>query len=81
MSQAEHPEIFDSVPSEGEGMKLVKQTLGYLLKSGHIWLSPQLVLQSGSKYLGYKMGKGYMKLSPKTVLKCTMNREYWKRKE
>ena len=81
VSQAEHPEIFGSVPSEGEGMKLVKQTLGYLLKSGHIWLVPQLVLQSGSKYLGYKMGKGYMKLSPKTVLKCTMNREYWKRKE
>ena len=81
VSQAEHPEIFDSVPSEGEGMKLVKQTLGYLLKSGHIWLVPQLVLQSGSKYLGYKMGKGYRKLSPKTILKCTMNREYWKRKE
>ena len=81
VSQAEHPEIFESVPSEGEGMKLVKQTLGYLVKSRHIWLIPQLVFQSGSKYLGYKMGKDYRKLSPKMILKCTMNREYWKRKE
>lgn len=81
VSQAEHPEIFDSVPSEGEGIKLVKQTLAYLVKSGHIWLIPQLILQSGSKYLGYKMGRHYKELSSKTILRCTMNQEYWKKNE
>ncbi len=31
VSQAEHPEIFDEVPSEGEGLRLVKKTFVYLV--------------------------------------------------
>lgn len=38
VSQAEHPEIFAMASSESEGMKLVKQTTRYLIKSGHPWL-------------------------------------------
>lgn len=34
VSQAEHPEIFASVKSEGEGIRLVKQTFRYLLSRG-----------------------------------------------
>ena len=77
VSQAEHPEIFEGVPSEGEGLKLVKRTFGYLVKSGHIWLIPGFVMQSGCKYAGYLAGKKYQKLPRKMILWCTMNREYW----
>ena len=78
VSQAEHPEIFEGVPSEGEGIKLVKKTINYLIKKRKIWLIPGVILQSGCKYAGYLSGKNYRKLPKKVILWCTMNREYWK---
>ena len=78
VSQAEHPEIFEGVPSEGEGLRLVKKSLVYLIKTGHVWLVPKLIGQSGFKYMGYFLGKRYKKLPESVILFCTMNREYWK---
>lgn len=78
VSQADHPEIFEGVPSEGEGIRLVKDTAGYLLKSGRPWLIVSLIYKSGWKYLGYKLGKQYKKLPRWLVLKCTMNPRYWR---
>ena len=80
VSQAEHPEIFDGVPSEGEGIRLVKRSAGYLLKTGHIWLIPQLIWQSGMKYAGYFLGKRYRKLPERVIMACTMSPYYWDRK-
>lgn len=80
VSQAEHPEIFEGIPSEGEGLRLVKKSFSYLIKTGHIWLIPKLVGQSGFKYAGYFLGKRYEKLSQKAILFCTMNPEYWKKR-
>ena len=77
VSQAEHPEIFAGVPSEGEGIKLVKKTINYLIQKRKIWLIPGVILQSGCKYAGYLSGKNYSKLPRKMILWCTMNREYW----
>ena len=79
VSQAEHPEIFADVPSEGEGLRLVKRSMAYLVKTGHVWLIPQLILQSGAKYAGYFLGKRYNKLPNKIVFACTMNPYYWKK--
>ena len=77
VSQADHPEIFANVPSEGEGIKSVKATAAYL-KEQNLWgWIPQLFLQSGFKYMGYLLGKRYRKLPRKYVLKLTMNKEYW----
>ena len=81
VSQAEHPEIFEGVPSEGEGIRLVKKSLNYLLGTGHIWLIPQLIWQSGMKYAGYFLGKRYKKLPQKVILACTMSPYYWKKKD
>ena len=78
VSQADHPEIFEGVPAEGEGLRLVKKSLAYLIKTGHIWQIPKLAGQSGFKYMGYFLGKRYKKLPKKVILFCTMNREYWK---
>ena len=77
VSQAEHPEIFAGVPSEGEGIKLVKKTINYLIQKRKIWLIPGVIFQSGCKYAGYLSGKNYRKLPRKMILWCTMNREYW----
>ena len=77
VSQAQYPEIFEGVPSEGEGIRLAKKTLSYLVKQGKWYLIPGFIMQSGCKYAGYFMGKRYKKLSKKMVLRCTMNQTYW----
>lgn len=79
VSQAENPEIFDGVPSEKEGIRLVKRSIAYLIRTGHIWLIPRLIWQSGTKYAGYLLGKRFRKLPRRVVLACTMNKEYWNR--
>ena len=81
VSQAEHPEVFEDVPSEGEGIRMVKQTMQYLIDEKKAYLIPRLVMQSGSKYLGYQLGKHYKWLPMTMVRKLTMNQAYWDRKE
>lgn len=81
VSQADHPEIFEAVPSEGEGIKSVKATAQYLRDSGKIKWIPYLVCQSGFKYIGYRLGKSYRKFPEKYVMKLTMNKEYWEQEE
>ena len=80
VSQTDHPEVFGGLPSEGEGIRLVKETAMWLFKTGRFWLIPSLIAGSGCKYLGYRTGKLYRKLPRAVVLKCTGNQEYWKRK-
>lgn len=77
VSQAQHPEVFEGVSSEGEGIRLVKKTFVHLCRCGKIWMIPGFVLQSGCKYAGYLAGKKYKKLPAKMILWCTMNKEYW----
>ncbi len=80
VSQAEHPEVFADLPAEGEGIRLVKQTAAYLIRSGRFWLVPSLVLTSGCKYLGYRLGRNYQKLPRRAVLWCSMSPLYWDKK-
>lgn len=77
VSQTDHPEIFEGLPSEKEGIRLVKQTALWLLKIRKPWLIVRLILQSGCKYLGYRMGRNYRRLPKRVVMLCTMNRGYW----
>ena len=71
--------IILTITPVGEGIRLVKKSMAYLLKTGHIWLIPGLFLQSVSKYAGYFLGKRYKKLPEKMIRSCTMNPEYWKK--
>ena len=81
VSQAEHPEIFAGIASEGEGIRLVKRTPAHCLHIGKPWLLAQLAWQSGCKYLGYRLGKAWRRLPRWLVLRCTMNRAYWRQEE
>lgn len=78
VSQADYPEIFGGIRSEGEGIRLVKHTVTWLIKQHRPWLVPGLILKSGFKYAGYCMGRRYRLLPRFLILKCTMNQEYWK---
>lgn len=78
VSQAQHPEIFEIVSSEKEGIKMIKGNIKYLLKRAKFYLVPDLIIKTGAKYLGYKLGKSYKKLPRKIVYKISMNKNYWK---
>lgn len=78
VSQADHPEVFDKLSSEGEGIRLVKQTARYLTGHGKWYLLPELVIKSGFKYAGYLMGRRYRMLPKGVIKRMTMNQEYWK---
>lgn len=78
VSQADHPEIFEGIRSEGEGIRLVKDTARRLMKKGRIDLVLDLIVKSGFKYTGYLLGKQYKKLPGPVIHWLTMNRAYWK---
>ncbi len=80
VSQTDHPEVFAGIRSEGEGIRLVKETAGYLIKNKRAYLLPRLVCDSGFKYMGYLAGKRYRHLPRPVIRRCTMNRNYWREK-
>lgn len=77
VSQAQHPEIFAGLPSEGEGIRLVKETAVYLKDNGLALQIPGLCLTSACKYAGYLLGKQYRKLPAALIRSLTMNAGYW----
>ncbi len=77
VSQAEHPEIFGSVPSESEGVRLVKKTMQYLRDQGEGRQILPMCVTSIYKFFGYKLGKNYKRLSFRRIMKYTMNKAYW----
>lgn len=84
VSQAEHPEVFQHISSEGEGIKMVRETITHLKSIRKSNLILKLIYVSGCKYMGYFLGKKYKMLPHGLVRKCTMNQGYWelkKRKE
>lgn len=78
VSHRQFKEIYASVKSEPEGIRLVKETANYLINSGKSYLVLDLVLKSAAKFMGYRMGKIYEHLSRETILRCTMNKNYWR---
>ena len=78
VSQADYPEIFELAKSEGEGIKLVKGTIKYLIKNGAIHKIPYFCINCAFKLLGYRYGKNYKKLSTKRINRYTSNKEYWR---
>ncbi|HJA93997.1 MAG TPA: glycosyltransferase [Candidatus Eisenbergiella merdipullorum] len=80
VSQAQHPEIFSGISSESEGVKLVKKTAAHLCGIGKPWLVPRFFADCGARYLGFWLGKHYQSLPAGLVVRCSMNRDYWKRR-
>ena len=77
VSQADHPDVFDGIRSESEGIRLVKQLTAHLKKTGNSRLILPMLWGSGWKFLGYRLGKNYTWLPRGLVMRCSMNRRYW----
>lgn len=81
VSQKQYSHIFGNVKSESEGIRLVKDTIRHLRDVKKAYLIPDLILQSGFKYMGYKAGSNYKRLPKSLIVKFSMNKEYWKENE
>lgn len=77
VSQVQHPEVFKGIPSESEGIRLVRQTAAYLKSINRRGMIPRLILSSGFKFLGYRLGKLYRIMPHFLVRACSMNKDYW----
>ncbi|HHT98133.1 MAG TPA: glycosyltransferase [Clostridiales bacterium] len=77
VSHNEYSHLFNNVKSESEGIKLVKNSLKFLIAKKKYYLIPDLIINSAFKLLGYKLGRKYDKLPKKLVLKFSMNKNYW----
>lgn len=81
VSQRMYRGLFEGVPSEGEGLRMVLDTGIKLVRDGYFYCIPELVVKSAFKYVGFRLGKGYESLSRQTINRLTSNKEYWKKKE
>ena len=77
VSQADHPEVFESVPAEGTGMKLVSGTVRHLAKKGKLLEIPYFMTCTVFRYAGYKLGKNYRRLPRRVVRKLSASPLYW----
>ena len=77
VSHNQYVEVFHGLKSESEGIKLVKNTLNYLIEKKRYNLIPDLIISSGFKFLGYQMGKRYDLLPKDFIKRCSMNKSYW----
>ena len=78
VSQAQYPDIFRKYPSEGEGIRMVKQTAAHVWEIRRPWLLVPLFFQSGFKYLGFQLGKHYRVLPRGIILCCSLNKTWWR---
>lgn len=77
VSQRQYREIFEGIKSESEGIRLIKDTMRHLVRCGKWYLIPDLIVQSGFKFIGYRLGLRYEKLPGWLVKKLSMNKRYW----
>lgn len=77
VSQAEHPEVFEGISSESEGVKYVRAAHDFFRKEGKGYLIIPFVWNCCFKYLGYLLGKNYKKLPIWMVRSLAMNKGYF----
>ena len=57
ISQKEFQDVFGSLKSENEGIRMVKNGIKYFIKNKKAYLIPDFILYSGFKFAGFKIGK------------------------
>ncbi len=77
VSQARHPEVFEGISSESEGIRYVRAAYTYFKEHHCRKEIIPFIIACGYRYMGYRKGMNYRKLSEKTIMRCTMNREFW----
>ncbi len=79
VSQVEHPEVFQKVSSESEGVRYVKAAYVYFRNARKTLRIIPFVITCVYKYIGFWLGHRYRKLSDTFIMRCTMNQNYWRK--
>lgn len=77
VSQAQNPQIFACVSSEGEGAEYVRTVCRRLRKEHRAFEIPGFIGRCCARYAGYRMGKSYRHLPRWLIVRCSMNRNFW----
>ena len=77
VSQAQHPEGFAGLHSEGTGVGYAKAVLAALLKRGQVGASFVFAARCAARLLGYRLGKAYEKLPAGLVRRLSASPWYW----
>lgn len=80
VSLVDYGEILKYANSESEGVKYVKQAIKHLVNIKKIYLIPNLIIDSGFRFIGYKLGMNYKKIPMKYVKKMSMHSFYFNNK-
>ncbi len=81
VSQAQNPQIFAGLSSEGEGMQYVKAVIREMQKEHQAGKVPGFAFRCAARLAGYRMGKAYERLPEWMVLRCSSNRNFWTQKQ
>lgn len=81
VSQSEKKEIFDKIPSEKEGFRLIIYVLKKMLLRFHFVKAIDFLIECFYRYLGFSNGKKYKQLDNDTCIKFASNKQYFMQKE
>ena len=79
VSHALHPEVFEGITQEGEGLRMVKTVLRRMLSHGKLGEACKYIFRTGCKFIGFKLGCRYSRLPRRIVLACTSNRAFFEK--
>jgi rhamnosyltransferase len=79
VSQAEHPEVFRGISSEGEGLRMLRQNIRSLFQRKKILYIPYLFYITGCKLTGFRLGRSFRHLPRWLIKRLSMNPEYWRK--
>ncbi len=77
VSQAQNPDVFGGLSSEGEGLRYVRAVAESMRREGKGSQIPGFLIRCAARLLGYRLGKGYRRLPGNVVKWCSSNRAYW----
>ena len=79
VSQKMHPEAFEGISSESEGIAYAKKAFKYFREKGHPLKFFPFAITCAYRLRGYKLGKKYESLSHKKILSYTMSPRFFKK--
>lgn len=77
VSQAMHPEVFDGISSESEGVKYVINAFKYFVKNKKPFQIIPFGIKCCYKLLGFKKGKKFYELSEEQVFRAAGNKDFF----